>query len=126
MQDFNLLYAAGLFTVYFTIDLLYAKYVMFISSGNSVWSANTSVGLTGLGFLGYYEFMKQPLYVIPILLGVWLGTYLTVKLSNKSETNNSNSNRGPLTSLAAFMVRIIKGGRPVFNRGVESETVEMQ
>jgi len=41
--------------------------------------------LTIMGIFGYIEANKNLWNIIPIFIGCWLGTYLTVKLRKPSE-----------------------------------------
>jgi hypothetical protein len=54
--------------------------------------------------------MRNPYYIIPILAGVWLGTYLTVQYSKKESEKSSKWQRiyGSFTSKVRFKEAVAK------------------
>lgn len=75
-----------LFVIYFIFDIVYAKYIISVNSLKALKSANYSVVLQILSVVGTLKFVDNVLYTIPILLGIWLGTYSSLWLALKRKT----------------------------------------
>ena len=69
--------------VYFIFDILYAKYILAVSKLKALRSANISVTLYVLSAVGTLSYVDNILYIIPILIGTWLGTYLSLLVTSK-------------------------------------------
>jgi hypothetical protein len=82
--EFHWTTAATIFVTYVVIDILYALYVICVGKRQPVNAAVVSSFLYSLGAYGVISYAKNPLYVIPLALGAFLGTYLVVKY-NASE-----------------------------------------
>ncbi len=74
---------AGLFTVYLLCDVLYAKYVLAVSKLDALRAANYSLLMYALTVWGTIEYVQNFYNAIPIGLGAWLGTYITLRVENK-------------------------------------------
>jgi hypothetical protein len=68
-----------LFAVYLAFDVFYAKYVLALSKLQALKAANLSVVMYILTVYGTIQYVENPINAIPVALGAWLGTYLTVK-----------------------------------------------
>ena len=68
-----------LFAAYFFYDLLYTKWIIYVSKKKSIAAANTSVGIYVIGAYGTIVYVANYWFLIPILLGAWLGTFIAVK-----------------------------------------------
>lgn len=77
--EFNWCTAATIFVTYVIIDILYAMYVICVGKRQPINAAVVSSFLYSLGAYGVISYSKNPLYVIPLALGAFLGTYLVVK-----------------------------------------------
>jgi hypothetical protein len=76
----------GLFAAYVAIDYLCVKHIIYSQSRRTAKKAAwVSVAISGLGALSTVEFVPHPWYIVPILAGVWVGTYLATILSNPGE-----------------------------------------
>lgn len=69
----------SLFTVYFFIDMLYAKYIQKVQENDAIWAANISVLTFVLAGYGTIEIVNNFINIVPICLGAWLGTYVTLR-----------------------------------------------
>lgn len=79
LQDFQISKAVIIFFTYIIIDILYALYVIFVSRKRAFSAALVSSGIYSLGAFGVVTFSKNPLYLLPLATGAFLGTYLVVK-----------------------------------------------
>lgn len=78
-QDFHWPTAGMIFVTYVVIDILYAMYVICVGKRQPINAAVVSSFLYSLGAYGVISYSKNPLYVVPLAVGAFLGTYLVVK-----------------------------------------------
>lgn len=74
-----ILTAIILFVFYLVFDILYAQYIIAVGESKAVKSATISAILIVLSLYGTIEVVKNYWYIIPVAMGCWLGTYLTIK-----------------------------------------------
>lgn len=79
MNDFSWLNAAIVFVVYIFFDILYALYVICVSRRQAVAASAISSVLYSLGAYGVMSYLHNPLYIIPLAIGAFIGTYIAVK-----------------------------------------------
>jgi len=68
---------------YVIIDALYALYTIHIQRGNAKMAASVGAGMYALMAYGIMTFTTQPIYIIFVALGSWIGTYALVRWQNK-------------------------------------------
>jgi hypothetical protein len=71
--------AVGVMVLYIILDALYASYTLHVTKLNPVKAANTAASMYFLSALGVVSYVNNPLYLIPLAVGSWLGTYVIVK-----------------------------------------------
>lgn len=74
-----MMHALGVFVVYVILDMLYGWYTLAVARGRVLTAANTSAIIYSLGAVGLISVTSNWLYLIPLALGAWLGTYIVVK-----------------------------------------------
>jgi hypothetical protein len=79
-EPFELWTATWLFGVFFLSDFINAVYVIFTSQGLAVLASITSAALTGLAYVGVHKFLRQPWYIVPIVLGALVGTFVSINI----------------------------------------------
>lgn len=79
MSDFDPIRAATVFVVYVLFDILYALYVMCVSRRLPVTASAVSAALYSLGAYGVMTYLENPLYLVPLACGAFVGTYIAVK-----------------------------------------------
>ncbi|MDX9913746.1 MAG: hypothetical protein RBS77_04155 [Candidatus Moranbacteria bacterium] len=79
LQTFNLFIAFSILIVYIITDALYAKYTLDVANHNEIKAA--TVGATIHFFLafGIINYTQNWLYIFPLAIGSWVGTYFTVR-----------------------------------------------
>lgn len=77
--DFDWKVAVFIFAAYFIIDFLYAKYTLGVMKYEAHRAARYAVMIYVLISVGVLSLFANFLYVIPLALGSYLGTYLTVR-----------------------------------------------
>jgi len=85
VNDINLWTWLILFVIYFAFDILYAKYILSVNKLRALKAANLSAVLYLLTVYGTIEYVENVINVIPILLGSWLGTYVSLKVILKNK-----------------------------------------
>ena len=78
MHDFNWWTALTVFIVYVLFDILYALYVIFVSQQRALAASFVSSVLYSLGAYGVMNYTHNALYLIPLGLGAFIGTYIAV------------------------------------------------
>lgn len=79
MADFSWATAALVFAVYVVFDILYALYVICVSRRQAVAASAISSVLYSLGAYGVMTYLHNPVYIIFLALGAFIGTYVAVK-----------------------------------------------
>jgi hypothetical protein len=69
----------GLFFTYLVFDILYVQYILCVSKLNAFQAANISVIMYFLTAFGTVQYVDNFLNIIPIIIGSWLGTYVTLR-----------------------------------------------
>jgi uncharacterized protein YebE (UPF0316 family) len=83
MSDFSWWTALTVFVVYVLFDILYALYVIFVSQNRAIAASFTGSMLYSLGAVGVMSYTHNVLYLIPLSLGAFVGTYIAVKYLGK-------------------------------------------
>jgi uncharacterized membrane protein (DUF485 family) len=86
MSEFNWATAVFVFVVYVVFDILYALYVIFVGQKRAVAASVTGAMLYSLGAVGVMSYTHNALYLVPLSLGAFVGTYIAVKYTGKWHT----------------------------------------
>lgn len=78
MSEFSWAHAVLVFVVYVVFDILYALYVIFVSQKRPIAASFTGSMLYSLGAVGVMSYTSNVLYIIPLSLGAFVGTYIAV------------------------------------------------
>lgn len=90
LQDFSFLTALLLVGAYIVIDGLYAYYTIQIAKRKALNAASTSAVMHFLLAIGVLNYVHNFLYIIPLAIGSWIGTYIVVKSHHNREISVSN------------------------------------
>lgn len=78
----------AVFVIYFLIDIFWAVYTNAVTS-RSAGTAATAGALTyAASAAGVLSYVQNRWYIVPMFLGAWAGTYLTVRVMKKNENNH--------------------------------------
>lgn len=77
-QAFDLKIALLIFFAYMLTDALYAYYTLLVTRKRPIASASVGAMMHFLIAFGVLNYVQNYLYLIPLALGSWLGTYLVV------------------------------------------------
>ena len=86
MDTFDINIAIIIFITYFILDMFYAYYILCIESRKNLMSSFMAGMITSLSAFGIVSFSKNMIYIIPLFLGAFAGTYLTMKLKKIWQT----------------------------------------
>lgn len=78
-DSFNWVTAGMVFAVYVVVDIVYALYVLSVSRGHPLSAACYGSAIYTLGAYGVLTYSENPLYLVPLAAGAFLGTFLVVK-----------------------------------------------
>ncbi len=93
VSEINLWTWLILFVIYFIFDILYAKYIISVNKLRALRSANISVVMYLLTVFGTIAYVENFINVIPILLGSWLGTYVSISVILRNKIKNKKKNK---------------------------------
>jgi hypothetical protein len=88
-QSFDFKIALMIFGVYVLTDALYAYYTLSVTKKKPVTSASIGAFMHFLIAFGVLNYIQNYLYVIPLALGSWVGTYAVVRHELKSKIMDS-------------------------------------
>lgn len=83
MNDINWWLAVGLFFGYAIVDGLYAYYTVAVIKSKAFAAASVSFVMHFVLAAGVFAYTKQFLYVIPLALGSFVGTFIVTKYQKK-------------------------------------------
>ena len=86
MTDFSPITAAVIFVTYVAVDILYACYIICVERRQALAAAGISAVLYSLLAFGVITYSKNPIYLVPLASGAFLGTYLTVRFHGRKHT----------------------------------------
>ena len=83
-REFSFIIGGVIFVAYILIDGMYAYYTIAVIKKRPVVSATTGALMHFLIAFGVLNYVQNFLYVIPLALGSWVGTYLVVSRDRSS------------------------------------------
>lgn len=84
-QTFDTKIAIAVFLAYLLIDAMYAYYTLAITKRRPVAAATAGSLMYVLIAFGILNFVQNYLYVVPMIIGSWIGTYVVVKRDMKED-----------------------------------------
>jgi hypothetical protein len=82
-SQFNMLTALMVFVAYLVTDMLYAHYTFAVAKLQALRAATTGALMYFLLAVGVLNYTHNPLYLFPLVLGSWAGTYLTIEFERR-------------------------------------------
>lgn len=79
-ESFSFYQAAIVFFAYFIIDFLYASYIIAVEERKAGKCAVLSALIYSLLSYGVLSYSENQLYLIPLIIGAFFGTYTVVKM----------------------------------------------
>ena len=80
-QEFDFFTGLLVFVVYIVFDGMYAYYTIAVTEKNPFKAATTGSVMHFLLAVGVLSYVQNYLYIVPLALGSWIGTYFVVKRS---------------------------------------------
>ena len=90
-QNFNPWLGLIILLAYLIIDGLYAYYTLSVTKGQPIRSATTGALMHFLIAFGVLNYINNFLYIIPLAIGSWIGTYIVVNKERKNNTNDQDT-----------------------------------
>lgn len=82
-HSFNPLTALIVFVAYVVVDGMYAYYTLAVTDKQPLRAATVGAMMHFLIAVGVLSYVQNYLYIIPLALGSWIGTYAVVRRSKK-------------------------------------------
>lgn len=82
-QAFDFKIALIVFIAYLIVDAMYAYYTITVTKKKPLTSASVGALMHFLIAFGVLNYVENYLYVVPLALGSWIGTYLVVRYDLK-------------------------------------------
>lgn len=79
LQSFNWLIAGGIFVAYIVVDGMYAYYTLSVTKRKPFPAAATGFMMHFILAFGILNYVHNFLYIIPLAIGSFIGTYCIVK-----------------------------------------------
>lgn len=77
--DFDWRIALVVFIAYVLVDALYAYYTIQVTERKAKQAATSSMFIYILGAIGVLNYVENYLYIIPLAVGAWLGSYIVLR-----------------------------------------------
>lgn len=81
LNAFNPLTAFLIFIAYIAVDGMYAYYTLAVAEKQPIKAATVGALMHFLIAVGVLSYVQNYLYIVPLALGSWIGTYFVVKYS---------------------------------------------
>ncbi len=75
--------ACLIFLAYIVLDVLYVRYTCGVTQLKPAQAANNGSVMYFLLAFGVFNYVTNPLYLLPLFLGSWIGTYFAVNRERK-------------------------------------------
>ncbi|MCF7815778.1 MAG: hypothetical protein K9M10_02560 [Candidatus Pacebacteria bacterium] len=83
-QELQITTAFLIFVVYIIIDGMYAHYTLAVAGKRPFQAATTGALMHFLLAFGVLNYVQNYLYIVPLAMGSWVGTYIVVRKSTLS------------------------------------------
>jgi len=90
LQNFNFTTAFLIFIAYFFVDGLYAYYTLAVINLKPYTSATVGALMYFLLAIGIINYVNNLLYLIPLVIGSWLGTFTVVFVKKRIKEKYDN------------------------------------
>lgn len=90
-SNFDFKIALLIFIAYIIVDGMYAYYTLQVTNKKPYSAAASGALMHFILALGVLTYVKNYLYLLPLALGSWIGTYIIVKREKELRTRNQIS-----------------------------------
>lgn len=77
-QSFDFKIAGVVFVAYLLVDAMFAYYTLAVTKNKPVAAATVGSVMYFFIAIGVLNYVQNYLYVVPLVLGSWIGTYVVV------------------------------------------------
>ena len=85
LKEFSWWYAFLILLFYILIDVLYVVYTLTVVKNKALASATCAGVMALIVSIGVVSYTHHNAYIVPVVLGSFIGTYLAVKLNKRWE-----------------------------------------
>lgn len=89
-ESFSLLLALALLVLYIIFDALFAWYTLCVTNLKPLKASIASFFIFAIGAFGILNYVENALYIIPVALGGFLGTYLIVEIEKRKKVKKKD------------------------------------
>jgi hypothetical protein len=90
-EAFNPIVALSVLIAYVVIDALYAKYTLDVANYNEYKAATIGATIHFLIAFGIINYTQNWLYIFPLAIGSWIGTFYMVRRERLNKTKKTAS-----------------------------------
>jgi hypothetical protein len=83
-QNFNPYAALAVFAAYIVVDGMYAYYTLAVAEKQPLKASTVGAAMHFLIAIGVLSYVQNYLYIVPLALGSFIGTYIAVSSSRGS------------------------------------------
>ncbi len=84
-EKFDIKIALMIFSAYFAIDAMYALYTFSVVKKKPLTSSSIGALMHFLLAFGVINYVQNYLYIIPLAMGSWVGTFIIVSREKRKE-----------------------------------------
>ncbi len=84
-DDFSWTIALLVFVSYIVLDILYARYTLAVNRLQPARAATTGSFMYFLLAVGVFNYASNPLYILSLFVGSWIGTYVAVEYERRKK-----------------------------------------
>ena len=88
LDSFNWVIALSVMVGYAVVDGLYAKYTLEVVALRPFKSATIGAGMHLLLAFGVLNYTENWLYIFPLIIGSWVGTFYLIRFEQKKSLKN--------------------------------------
>lgn len=86
-NNFDIVLAVMIFVAYLLVDALYAQYTFHVTQYKEYSAATIGALMHFILAFGVLNYVQNFLYVVPLAMGSWVGTFLVIRRERLKRTN---------------------------------------
>ena len=91
-SNFNFVIAFLIFVAYIIVDAMYAYYTLQVTKRKPYSAATVGALMHFILALGILSYIQNYLYMIPLAMGSWVGTFIIVKRERNLKITETHKN----------------------------------
>lgn len=86
-NNFDIVLAVMIFVAYLLVDALYAQYTFYVTQYKEYSAATIGALMHFILAFGVLNYVQNFLYIVPLAMGSWVGTFLVIRRERLKRTN---------------------------------------